>query len=236
MTAMVFVHGAGLSGASWRRQTEYFAGSIAPDLPGHGDSDGPPFESISDYADWLGNEIRRTGSEPITLIGHSMGSLIALEATARNQDMVARLVLMATSARMNVNPELLAAAQRRDAAAAAMVIKWSLPTSGQYGRSKKWVLAISDDFMSSTANGIMAKDLAACHGYADALTMAGRVRCPVLLLLGENDRMTPPPAAQPLAAAIGDARIVIVEKTGHMLQMDKAAEVNETINLFLGVD
>jgi pimeloyl-ACP methyl ester carboxylesterase len=236
MAAMVFIHGAGLSGRSWRHQSKHFTDSIAPDLPGHGDSDGPAFESISDYADWLGDEIRRTGSEPITLIGHSMGSLISLETAARNQDMVARLVLMATSARMEVNPELLAAARERDPSAAAMVIKWSLPKPPDYGRSKKWVLAISDDFMNSTTSGVMANDLAACDEYTDALTMAGRVRCPVLLLLGENDRMTPPPTAQPLAAAIGDARIVILEKAGHMLQMDKPAHVNETISLFLGVD
>lgn len=236
MAAILFVHGAGLGGASWRYQTDHFTGSIAPDLPGHGDSDGPTLESISEYADWLGDEVRRTGSEPITLIGHSMGSLIALETAARNQDMVARLVLMATSARMKVNPELLAAAQERDAAAAAMVIKWSLPKPGDYGRSKKWVLAISDGFMTSTANGVMADDLIACDSYAEALTTAGKIRCPVLLILGEHDRMTPPPAAQPLAAAIDDARIIIVEKTGHMLQMDKPGQVNETIGLFLGVD
>ena len=123
MGPIVFVHGAGLNASFWKQQTGFFADSLAIDLPGHGDSDGPLFDSISGYATWLGNEIRRTRTEPITLVGHSMGSLIALETAARNADMVARLVLIATAATLKVNQDLLAAAQAHDAAAAATVIK-----------------------------------------------------------------------------------------------------------------
>ena len=233
MTATVFVHGAGLSSSCWTYQTRFFADSVAVDLPGHGESDGPAFVSISDYARWLGEDIRRSGPAPVTLIGHSMGSLVALETAAHNPDMVARLVLIGTSATMQVNPDLLEAARARDASAAAMVIKWTLPSASGYGRPKKWLLAISDDLMNTAASGVMASDLTACSEYTEAIAMAERVRCPVLLVLGENDRMTPPPGAQPLAAAITDARIVVIEKVGHMLQLEKPAEVNDAISLFL---
>jgi pimeloyl-ACP methyl ester carboxylesterase len=233
MSPIVFVHGAGLSSSCWHYQTAFFDDSIAVDLPGHGDSDGPPFPSIADYAGWLGEEIRRTGPEPVTLVGHSMGSLVALETAARNADMVGRLVLIGTSARMAVNPDLLDAATARDGAAAAMVIKWTLPRHSGYGRPKNWVLAIADDFMDAAESGLLGNDLAACDGYTDALDTAERVRCPTLLLLGEHDKMTPPASAQPLAAAIADARIVIVEKVGHMLPLEKPVEVNDMINLFL---
>jgi pimeloyl-ACP methyl ester carboxylesterase len=236
MTTTVFVHGAGLSRSCWHYQTKFFPNSVAVDLPGHGESDGPAYSSISDYARWLGEDMRRVGPEPVTLVGHSMGSLIALETAARNPDMVARLVLISTSASMRVNRELLDAAAARDPAAAAMVIKWTLPRDSGYARPKKWVLAISEDFMNTAASGVMANDLTACDDYTEAVAMAGRVRCPVLLLLGENDKMTPPAAAQPLAAALADARIVVIEKVGHMLPLEKPAEVNETISLFLGVD
>lgn len=233
MSSIVFVHGAGLSGSVWMYQTDFFDDAVAVDLPGHGDSDGPPYSTISEYARWLGDELRRTGAEPVTLVGHSMGSLIALEAAARNQDMVARLVLINTAARMTVNAELLEAAKAHDASAAAMVIKWTLPRHSGYGRPKRWVLALSDGFMNAAESGIMANDLAACDTYAETLAMAEKVRCPTLLLLGENDKMTRPSAAQPLAAALSDARIVVVDKVGHMLPLEKPAEVNEMISLFM---
>ena len=233
MTPIVLVHGAGLNASFWMYQTDFFDDAVAVDLPGHGDSDGPAYSTITEYAGWLGDEVRRTGAEPVTLVGHSMGSLIALEAAARNPDMVARLVLIGTAARMAVNTELLEAAKAHDASAAAMVIKWTLPNSSGYGRPKRWVLAMSDDFMNAAESGIMANDLAACDAYAESLAMAERIRCPALLLLGENDKMTRPSAAQPLAAALSDARIIVVDKVGHMLPLEKPAEVNDIITLFL---
>lgn len=236
MAPIVFVHGAGLNASFWQNQLDFFADAIAVDLPGHGDSDGPTFPSISEYATWLGEEIRRAGAEPVTLVGHSMGSLVVLETAARNADMVARLVLIGTAAAMPVNNQLLQAAQEKDAAAGATIVKWSLPRSSGYGRPKKWVLAVSNDFIEAAESGVLANDLAACDDYSSTLEMAKRVRCPVLLILGENDKMTPPPGAQPLAAALGDARIVVVEKVGHMSPLEKPATVNETINLFLGIE
>jgi pimeloyl-ACP methyl ester carboxylesterase len=233
MSPIVFVHGAGLDGSCWRYQTQYFDDSIAVDLPGHGESDGPPYGTIAEYADWLGDEIRRTGAEPVALVGHSMGSLVALETAARNPDMVSHLVLIGTSARMAVSAELLAAARARDASAAAMVIKWTLPRDSGYGRPKNWALALAENFIEAAASGILANDLGACNDCANTLQVAAKVRCPTLLVLGENDKMTPPTGAQPLAAALSDARIVIVEKVGHMLPLEKAAEVNEAITLFL---
>jgi len=235
MGPIVFVHGAGLSSSCWQYQTAHFHNSIAVDLPGHGSSTETACETIEQYSFWLGNTIRRSGPDPVTLVGHSMGSLIALETAARNPDMVAGLVLIATAAEMRVHPNLLRAARERDSTVAATVIKWSLPESG-YGRPKRWVLQISDDFMASAASGTMATDLTACDAYTAAVSMAKNVRCPALLILGENDIMTRPAEAQPLAAALDDARIVVVEKVGHMLPLEKPDEVNEAINLFLTID
>ncbi len=235
MGPIVLVHGAGLSAGCWQHQTEHFADALAVDLPGHGRSTEPAMDSVTDYATWLGRYVRRTGPEPVILVGHSMGSLIALETAALNPDMVGGLVLISTSAEMRVHHDLLTAARNKDASAAAMVIKWSLPDRG-HGRPKDWVLQISSDFMEAAASGLMADDLTACDSYRDAVAMAERVRCPTLFLLAEKDIMTKPATAQPLAAAISDARIVVVEKVGHMLPLEKPDEVNEAISLFLSID
>lgn len=226
------VHGAGLDAASWQMQTKRFEESVALDLPGHGSSEEPAAESISVYADWVARKIRKTTSAPVTLAGHSMGSLIALETAARNPDIVGRLVLIATAARMPVNPDLLAAAAGRDPAAAAMVVRWSLPKDSSFGRPKKWVSAVSDTFIAAAKSGTMERDFAACDGYQDAVAMAQKVRCPALLILGEKDVMTKPRAAQPLAVALADARIVVIANAGHMLPLERPDEVNEAISLF----
>lgn len=236
MSAIVFVHGAGMNSSSWQFQTAFFEGSIAVNLPGHGDSQDPPYDNVADYAAWLGDTIRRLGPDPVTLVGHSMGSLVVLETAARNPDMVDKLILVATSATMPVHRDLLAAAANNDPAAAAMVIKWSLPRDGGYGRPKKWVQQITDAFIAAAETGVMSNDFRACDGYHDALAMAERVRCPTLLLLGEHDVMTKPPEARPLAAALADARIVVIEGVGHMLPLEKPAETNEALSLFLSID
>ena len=236
MGPLVLIHGSGLSASSWRYQLEYFPNAVAVDLPGHGASTDEALKTIAESAAWLGTQIRSTGPDPVTLVGHSMGSLIALEAAALNPDMVAGLVLIGTSADMRVNRDLLAAARKRDPEAGAMVIKWSLPGSAGYGRPKEWVLDMSNDYITSAENGVLAADLAACDEYRDAVAMADRVRCPALLILGEKDVMTKPAAAQPIAAALSDARIVVVANAGHMMPMDRPDEVNEAIGRFLTTD
>jgi pimeloyl-ACP methyl ester carboxylesterase len=158
-----------------------------------------------------------------------------LETTAKNPDLVDRLILVATSASMPVHRDLLDAARRRDAAAAALVIKWSLPSDPAFGRHKDWVASLSDSFVAAAESGVMASDFTACDTYTDAITMAEQVRCPSLFLLAEHDIMTKPKAAQPLAAAVSDARIVIIEGAGHMLPLEKPEATNEAISLFLTI-
>ncbi|MDJ0925669.1 MAG: alpha/beta hydrolase [Acidimicrobiia bacterium] len=233
MSQIIFVHGAGLDAASWRYQTRFFAESIAVDLPGHGNSSEEALSRVTAYAEWLGAEMRRLDSGPVALAGHSMGSLIVLETAARNPDFVSHLVLMATAATMPVHRDLLAAANANDPEAAALVMKWSIAERPGFGRPKEWVDDIAKTFSIAAEQGVLARDFAACNSYSGAAEVATAVQCPTLLLLGERDVMTKPSAAQPLAAALGDARIVIIEGAGHMMPFENTAAVNDAITLFL---
>ena len=233
MSEIIFVHGAGLDSRAWVRQTRFFTDSVAVDLPGHGGSATAALDDVTDYAKWLGEEIRKLSAGPVTLAGHSLGCLIVLETAARNPDFVDHLVLIAASAAMPVHRELMAAAAEKDPAAAAMILKWSL-AQPRYGQPKSWVRDIEESFVAAAKGGALAMDLVACDSYADATKTAAAVQCPTLLILGERDIMTKPTAAQPLAAALKDARIVMIENGGHMLPLENAAAVNETITLFLG--
>ena len=111
---VVFVHGALNDHSVWTLLARWFAnhghGVLALDLPGHGRSGGPPLASVEAMADWLLALLDAAGVAA-RLVGHSMGSLIALEAAARAPSAGARLVMVAH----RLPDEGLAGAARRRA-------------------------------------------------------------------------------------------------------------------------
>src|SRR5437660_9336478 len=90
--SVVLLHGAGFDHSTWALHSRWFAHHgytvLAPDLPGHGRSTGKPLPTIAEMADWTAALIEAAGSSKARLIGHSMGSLIALETSARHPDKV----------------------------------------------------------------------------------------------------------------------------------------------------
>src|SRR5215207_4394060 len=80
---VLFVHGAALDHTVWALLARWFAhrgfAVLAPDLPGHGRSDGEPLATIGAMADWTAALIDAADARRAALIGHSMGSLVALE-------------------------------------------------------------------------------------------------------------------------------------------------------------
>src|SRR5215471_17978704 len=92
LPAVVMLHGAGFDHSAWALHSRWFAhhgfAVLAPDLPGHGRSQGQPLTSIEALADWTIALLDATSAPKAKLIGHSMGSLIALEAAARHPSRV----------------------------------------------------------------------------------------------------------------------------------------------------
>src|SRR5262249_59409939 len=108
---------------------------LAPDLPGHGRSAGPSLSSIVEMANWTAALLEAAGAAKAHLIGHSMGSLIALETAARHPDKVSALSLIGTAATMTVGPDLLKAAEANDKDAIDMVSIWDLGFTAELGGS-----------------------------------------------------------------------------------------------------
>ena len=113
LPAVAFVHGAQHDHSVWIMQSRYLAhhgyGVLALDLPGHGRSAGPALARVEDIADWVAAAIAAAGAQQAALVGHSMGSLIALECAARHRAQVAKIALLATANPMKVSDALLAA-------------------------------------------------------------------------------------------------------------------------------
>lgn len=232
---VVFVHGAGLDGSVWDAQLEAVVTAglrpLAVDLPGHGRSEGPSLHGIDALAGWMPGYMDSVGATSAHLVGHSMGALVVLEVGAVTPERAASLSLLGIAASMAVNPDILDGAERNDARSLEqmrrrMHTREPEPVSG-------WGPADTFAVMDRAEPGVMFGDLSACNNYGDATVTAGAVDAPTLLLLGGQDVMTRPHAATPIAEVIEESRTVVVHGAGHMLMVERPAEVNEALIQFL---
>ena len=232
LPVIVLLHGAGFDHTTWALHTRWFAhhgfAVLAPDLPGHGRSSGKPLPSIADMADWTAALIAAAGATKARLVGHSMGSLIALETAARHPASVSGLNLIGTAATMTVGPDLLRAAEANEQAAIDMVSIWGLGFQAELGGSLApglWMHSGAQRVLEQCRPGVLYNDLAACNAYQGALAAAATVTVPTTLILGERDMMTPSKAGKALAAAIPHAKTIVLPGAGHMMMVERPDEL-----------
>jgi pimeloyl-ACP methyl ester carboxylesterase len=219
---VVLIHGAALDGSVWFQQTRFLAfhgyRAVAPDLPGHGHSDGPHLGSITAITDWLAELVDSLGS-PAHLVGHSMGALIAIDAAARHQQMVRSIVLLGAGLSMPVHPELQAAAEADDDLADQLIAAWSHGHRQHIGDNPTpglWMLGETVSLLHQAPDGVLATDLAACNSFHDAAVLLGDIACPITILAGTEDRMTPLRSARELADAAPHSTLKVVNGAGHL--------------------
>jgi pimeloyl-ACP methyl ester carboxylesterase len=228
LPTVVMLHGAGFDHSSWALHSRWFAhhgyGVLAPDLPGHGRSSGSPLSTIAEMADWTVALLDTAGAAKARLVGHSMGSLIALETAARYPQKVSALSLIGTAASMAVGPDLLKAAEANDHAAIDMVTIWGLGSQAELGGSLApglWMHSGAERVLEQCRPGVLFNDLSACNAYQNALAAAAKVTVSVTLILGERDMMTPARAGKALAAALANSRTVVLPGAGHMMMAER---------------
>ncbi|HWQ39851.1 MAG TPA: alpha/beta hydrolase [Burkholderiales bacterium] len=236
----VFVHGAANDHSVWALQSRYFAyhgwNVLAVDLPGHGKSQGNARESIEALAHWVMELLDAAGVARAALIGHSMGSLVSLHAAASEPARVARLALVGTAIPMAVSEALLASSKANDHVAFEMINAYSHSPAAQIGGNRVpglWMLGNNLRLMERSAPGVLHADFVACNSYTAGLEAAGKIACPVLLILGKRDLMTPMKSARELAARLKDAKVVALDGAGHALMAEKPDEVLDALIGFL---
>jgi pimeloyl-ACP methyl ester carboxylesterase len=236
--SVVFIHGVINDHSVWILQSRYLAhhgwNVLAVDLPGHCKSEGEAPASVEEAADFVVALLDATGVQSAALVGHSWGSLIALEAASRLKERVSHLVLVGTAYPMKVSQALLDAALNEPMKALTMVNVFSRstlaappsalgPGTWVYGASMalgRRVLA------SNTKTNVFHRGFKACDSYANGDNAIAQITCPVLFVLGAQDQMTQAKAAQPLvdkARASGKTVQVINVPVGHH-QMTEAPE------------
>jgi pimeloyl-ACP methyl ester carboxylesterase len=207
---------------------------LALDLPGHGKSDGPPLDSIKAMSDWLMELMSAVEAHRPAIVGHSMGSYVALQHAASQPDAILGLVLVGTSDRMRVHPELLDAAERRDPHAIDLMVGWMHTGTHRYGGHRNagsWSAGISRATLERNLCAL-GGDLVACDRFEPTL-LAPAITCRTLVVSGAADKMTRADAAGRLAGLIPGSEHVVIDGAGHIALSERSEPVNEAIGAFL---
>ena len=180
------------------------------DLPGHCKSAGEAPASVEEAAAFVRALLDAAGVQKAALVGHSWGSLIALEAAAHLQDRVSHLVLVGTAYPMKVSPALIESALNEPEKALRMVNVFSRSTLAPPSGAGFWVygagMALGRKVLRSNPQvNLFHRGFVACDRYANGEQAMAQVQCPVLFALGAQDQMTSPKAAQGLIAIARNA-------------------------------
>jgi pimeloyl-ACP methyl ester carboxylesterase len=237
---VVFIHGGEQDHSVWALQSRYLAhhgyAVLAVDLPGHGKSGGAPLASIEDLAGWIAALLDAAKVSTAALVGHSMGSLAALECAARHPQRISRIALLGTAFPMRVSPDLLQATKNREPDAHGMINIWSHSAYAHYPSNPGpgfWVIGANLRLMQRQRPGVLHADFAACDRYEKGFERAAQLKCPALFLLGARDAMTSARAGRDLARAVPDSTVVTLDSAGHNLMGEKPDEVLDALVEFL---
>ena len=230
LPCVVFIHGALNDHSVWTLLARWFAhhghAVLAIDQPGHARSAGAPLESVEAIAGWTLALLDSAGVAQASLVGHSMGSLIALEAAAKAPQRITRLAMLGTAYPMKVSETLLKTSLDAPLKAIDMVNALShstLAAKPSYPGPGSWLHGGDRALMrrvlaSQPAVNLFHHDFTLCDRYAGGLRAAAKVKCPVTLILGERDQMTLPKQTREIAAAL-KAQVTLVP-AGHSLMAE----------------
>jgi len=222
---VVFIHGAGGTHQHWLFQVRDLPESptYAPDLPGHGRSEGPGRDSIQAYGDWLVGFLNAAGLDRAVLVGHSMGGGVALDVAQRYPGRVAGLGLVAAGARLRVAPAILEAIRHNPEAAVELICAFAysseaVPELVRQGQRQ----------MGETAIDVLDGDFIACDAF-NVMDRLGEIAVPAAVLCGTQDNLTPTKYATYLRDHIPDATLHLVEGAGHMVMVENPGAVVQAL-------
>ena len=230
---IIFIHGTALDNTTWTLFTRYYArrgyNAYAMDLPGHGHSAGEPLPSIEAMADWIAKFMGAVGISSATLVGHSMGGLVAIETAIRHPEKVDKLALLGVALPMPVAPVFLEAARNNEQLATDMFLLFGFDYRAQLGGNPLSGINMLNSGMrlvERCADGVMYCGLNACNDYTPDVEHLQKVSCPASLIIGHGDAMTPYKRALQLAGNLNSAHVLGIPECGHMLMAERPEEVH----------
>ena len=229
---IIFIHGTGMDHTVWTLPVRYFSRKktdvLAIDLPGHGQNKDKPLDSISKISTYIYNFLDKYKIQRCSLVGHSMGSLIALEMASSRPERVKAISMIGTAFPMQVNEALLESAKSNPQIAINILTFMGYSFSSRLGGNKipgMWMTESTKRLMQKSKKGIIYKDLKACSEFTDGLDKAKKVEAKVQLILGSNDFLTPRIKAQDLIDNFNQPLVEEIYGSGHSLMMEEPNKV-----------
>ncbi|NMC71694.1 MAG: alpha/beta fold hydrolase [Myxococcales bacterium] len=232
-TTVVLVHHAAGGASDWRELRERLEPGVevwAPDFPGHGALlHERPLETIDAMVEWLAGRMRERSIVRAVVAGHSMGGAVALRLALQHPELVGGLALVSTGARLRVARALLQLVREHFSELPQRMVSLGFSPSADPEVVRRWV----EGPWPATPAAAVA-DFAACDGF-DVRSRLSEVRVPAVVMVGEDDVMTPPKLSRELAAGIAGARLRVFPSCGHLLLWERPAELAEEIRRLCAV-
>lgn len=227
---VLFIHGAGGGEHTWSCQKGFFEKQFNPiiiELPGHGESGGEGEEWIGKYAEHVYAFLKAMRLPKVTLVGHSMGGAIVQTMALAHPEMIHKIVLVGTGARLRVFPLILNGIKDN--------FKETVRKITQFAYSRK----SSSDLIERGVSDLMRcqpevlyGDFLACDRF-DIMNEAEKIDLPTLILCGYEDELTPVRYSQFLHSRIKHSKIEVLSNAGHMVMIESPQAFNEKIGEFI---
>jgi pimeloyl-ACP methyl ester carboxylesterase len=230
LPTVVFIHGSGGSNVLWRAQVEALAegmNTIAPDLPGHGASEGEGMSNIADYAAVVASFIADVEVPQPVLCGLSIGGAIVLHLLLETPGRYKAGILVNSGARLRVLPLIFETLETN--------FEGFISASYSFSASEKTDPSLVKplaDVMAECPPEVTKGDFTACDNF-DVMERVGEIEVPVLILAASDDKMTPLKYASYMDEQIGNSSMVVIEDAGHLSPMEKPEEVARAIAEFV---
>lgn len=239
---LVLLHGFPLHGGMWDAQVEAWSADwrvIVPDFRGHGRSGvGDGQYAIDFFVDDLFALLDATTEAPAVACGLSMGGYVLLRAIERERARFRALILADTRSHADNDDGRLARLDavrtlRREGAGAyaEQFVKGALGRTSHAERPQV-VEAVAAMAAASDPRGLIGAQLAMA-ARTDTSDVLGGIEMPTLVVVGEEDTLTPPDNARELATRIRGARLTILPGAGHLTPLEIPAEFNAAVGAFL---
>lgn len=227
---LLFVHGSGGDSEDWRFQLDglsHQAAALAVELPGHGASPPPAEDRVEAYAQWVRDFVDALGLRKVMLIGCSLGSAVTLTVALTEAPWLRAIGLVGAGARLRVLPALLEGLKTNPQDTLGMLSELSVSPNCPLDARE----TIRERMLSVSAD-VVHKDLSACNAF-NVMDRIEKISVPAWIIVGEDDKLTPPKYAQYLGKQISDSSLTVVPDAGHLVMLEKPVAFNESLSRFL---
>ncbi len=227
-TTLFFIHGAGNNCMVWDDVVNTVnITNISIDLPGHGKASGKSYKTIQGYGRFIIRCIEDMDINDVVLVGHSMGGAIVQYVMAQNPPWLKAGVLVATGPRLRVNPAIIEGLKENPEKMLQKIVGWAVHKEAPQEIKEKALEIFSEAKPEVTIN-----DFIACDRF-NGEKLCQKIEKPVLIVAADKDLMTPLKLSEELFKLIKNSKLEVIKDCGHMIPLEKPAELCRLIEDFL---